>query len=323
MGYPIQRMRRLRRTEQLRSLIRETRLSKEQLVMPLFVCSGINIKRPISSMPNNFQLSVDQLVETCKSLECVGINNVILFGLPDSKDSVGSSGYSDNGIIPKAIEAIKRDVPEITVWADVCLCEYTDHGHCGVIINGNVDNDKSLELLSQAALVYARAGADIIAPSDMMDGRIGIIRKSLDEHGFENIVLVSYAAKYASSFYGPFREAAESAPKFGDRKGYQMDPANALEAEREVELDINEGADIVMIKPALPYLDVIRRIKDNFNIPIAAYNVSGEYSMLCAAAEKGWLDLDKAAMESLISIRRAGADIILTYFAKRAAELLG
>jgi porphobilinogen synthase len=322
MGYPIQRMRRLRRTEALRSLVRETRLSTEQLVMPLFVCPGANVQRPISSMPGNFQLSVDVLVEKCKSLMDAGVGHVILFGIPETKDALGTSGYAADGIVPKAVAALKREVPNLTVWTDVCLCEYTDHGHCGAIVDGAVHNDRTVDLLVKSALTYARSGADVIAPSDMMDGRIGAIRDALDEHGFENTVIVSYAAKFASAFYGPFREAAESPPKFGDRKGYQMDPANALEAEREVEVDIDEGADVVMVKPALPYLDIIRRIKDAFDVPVAAYNVSGEYSMICAAAANGWIDLDNAMMESLISIRRSGADIILTYFAEKAARLL-
>lgn len=322
MEYPIQRMRRLRRTETLRSLVRETRLSRDQLVMPLFVCPGNKVRKAISSMPGNFQLSIDELVETCKGLAGVGVNHVILFGIPESKDAVGSSGYAADGIVPRAVEALKRALPNMVVWTDVCMCEYTDHGHCGIIVDGAVHNDKTVELLCKASLAYARAGADVIAPSDMMDGRIGAIRDTLDENGFENTIIVSYAAKFASAFYGPFREAAESPPQFGDRKGYQMDPANALEAEREVELDIDEGADIVMVKPALPYLDIIRRIKDAFEVPVAAYNVSGEFSMLHAAAANGWIDLDNAMMESLISIRRAGADIILTYFAEKAAKLL-
>jgi porphobilinogen synthase len=322
MGYPIHRGRRLRRTEGLRSLARETHLCTSQLVMPLFVCPGTKVKNPISSMPGNFQLSVDELVKECKKLKDEGIGHVILFGIPESKDPVGSGGYSDEGIIPRAIRALRKKVEGLTIWADVCMCEYTDHGHCGVIKDGEVDNDETLLLLAQAALAYARAGADIVAPSDMMDGRIGAVRDTLDERGFENVVIVSYAAKYASGFYGPFREAAESPPKFGDRRGYQMDPPNALEALREVEMDLEEGADIVMVKPALPYLDIIRRVKDEFDAPVAAYNVSGEFSMLHAAARKGWLDLEKVMMESLIGIRRAGADIILTYFARDAAKLL-
>ncbi len=322
MSYPIHRSRRLRRTENLRSLVRETRLSVEQFVMPLFVCPGEKVRNPIGSMPGNFQLSPDELVEECKKLKDMGINHVILFGIPESKDPVGSSGFADDGIVPTALRAIKKDVPDLTCWADVCMCEYTDHGHCGVIKEGDVDNDETLPLLAQSALAYARAGADIVAPSDMMDGRVEAIRDALDEEEFENVVIVSYAAKYASGFYGPFREAAESPPQFGDRRGYQMDPANALEALSEVEMDLEEGADIVMVKPALPYLDVIRRVKDEYDVPVAAYNVSGEFSMLHAAARNGWLDLEKVMMESLTSIRRAGADIILTYFAPQAARLL-
>ena len=322
MGFPIHRSRRLRRTERLRALVRETRLSREQLVMPLFVCPGSQVRNPISSMPGNFQLSVDELVKDCKKLLDEGVGNVILFGIPESKDPVGSQGYADDGIIPKAIRALKENTKDLCVWADVCMCEYTDHGHCGVIENGEVANDPTLELLSKAALAYARAGADIVAPSDMMDGRIGAVRDELDENGFESVTIVSYAAKYASAFYGPFREAAESPPQFGDRRGYQMDPPNALEALAEVAMDLEEGADIVMVKPALPYLDIIRRVKDEFEVPVAAYNVSGEFSMLHAAANNGWLDLERVMMESLIGIKRAGADIILTYFAKEAARIL-
>lgn len=322
MGFPIHRSRRLRRTERLRALVRETHLTSEQLVMPLFVCPGTKVRNAISSMPGNFQLSVDQVVEECKKLIDEGIGNVILFGIPETKDPVGSSGYADDGIVPQAIRALKENTKDLCVWADVCMCEYTDHGHCGVIQNGEVVNDATLELLSKAALAYARAGADIVAPSDMMDGRIGAVRETLDEHNFDYVTIVSYAAKYASAFYGPFRDAAESPPQFGDRKGYQMDPPNALEALNEVAMDLEEGADIVMVKPALPYLDVIRRVKDEFEVPVAAYNVSGEFSMLHAAAQNGWLDLERVMMESLIGIRRAGADIILTYFARDAARLL-
>jgi porphobilinogen synthase len=322
MGYPVHRARRLRRNETLRNLVRETRLSADQLVMPLFVCPGTHVRNPIGSMPGNFQLSVDELVETSKRLFDSGIGNVILFGIPDTKDSVGSEGYREDGIVPEAVRALKKALPELIVWADVCLCEYTDHGHCGIVRDGDVDNDATIELLAKAALAYARAGADIVAPSDMMDGRIGTVRDRLDEHGFEQVIVVSYAAKYASAFYGPFRDAAESPPQFGDRKGYQMDPANALEAIREVAMDIEEGADIVMVKPALPYLDVIRTVRDEFEVPVAAYNVSGEFSMVHAAAANGWIDLENAMMESLIGIRRAGADIILTYFAEDAAKVL-
>ncbi|MCP4199453.1 MAG: porphobilinogen synthase [Proteobacteria bacterium] len=322
MGYPIHRSRRLRRTARLRALVRETRLHVDQLVMPLFVCPGTNVRNPIKSMPGNFQLSCDLLVEECKKLVDLGVNNVILFGIPKEKDPVGSEGYADDGIVPSAIRDLRREVKNLVIWADVCMCEYTDHGHCGVIADGAVDNEATLELLSKAAVVYARSGADIVAPSDMMDGRVGAIRDGLDEHGFEKTIIVSYAAKYASGFYGPFRDAAESPPAFGDRKGYQMDPPNILEALREVEMDIEEGADVVMVKPALPYLDVIRRVKDEFEIPVAAYSVSGEFSMLHAAANNGWLDLETVMMESLIGIRRAGADVILTYFAPAVAKIL-
>ena len=322
MTYPFHRGRRLRRTGRLRALVCETHLSADQLVMPLFVCPGRRVRNPIVSMPGNFQLSIDELVEECRGLVQDGIGNVILFGIPESKDAVGSEGYADDGIVPKAIRAVKKELPDLVLWADVCMCEYTDHGHCGVIADGDVDNDATLPLLAKAAVAYARAGADIVAPSDMMDGRIGAVRDALDENGFENVVIVSYAAKYASGFYGPFREAAQSPPKFGDRRGYQMDPCNAIEALREVEMDLDEGADVVMVKPALPYLDVIRMVKDEFDAPVAAYNVSGEFAMLHAAAGNGWLDLEKVMMEALVSIRRAGADIILTYFARDAARLL-
>jgi porphobilinogen synthase len=273
-------------------------------------------------MPGCAQLSVDLLVEEAHAAHAAGVPGVILFGIPAEKDPVGSEGYDPQGIVPQAIRAIKQAVPEMLVWGDVCLCEYTDHGHCGVIKDGRVDNDATLPLLARAGEVYAEAGADVIAPSDMMDGRVGAIRDALDEAGHGDVAICSYAAKYASSFYGPFRDAAESAPQFGDRRGYQMDPANTDEALREVELDLDEGADIVMVKPALPYLDVIRRVKDEFAVPVAAYNVSGEFSMVKAAAERGWIDGDRVAAEVLLSIRRAGADIILTYFAKQAAELL-
>jgi len=322
MGYPIHRSRRLRRTDMLRSLVRETRLNTDQLVMPLFVCPGKGVRNPIKSMPGNFQFSVDQLVEECKKLADDGIHHVILFGIPETKDAVGSSGYADDGIIPTAIRALREKDDKTTIWGDVCMCEYTDHGHCGIIKDGYVDNDQTVALLAKASVAYAKAGADIVAPSDMMDGRIGAVRDALDERGYDNVVIVSYAAKYASGFYGPFRDAAESPPQFGDRKSYQMDPSNAIEALREVEMDLDEGADIIMVKPALPYLDVIRRVKDEFEVPVAAYSVSGEFSMLHAAAQNGWLDLERVMMESLTGIRRAGADIILTYFARDVANIL-
>jgi porphobilinogen synthase len=322
MGYPVHRGRRLRRTARLRSMVRETRLSADQFVMPLFVCPGTNVRNAIKSMPGNFQLSVDQLVEECRGLVDDGIGHVILFGIPASKDAVGSEGYSDKGIIPVAIRALKKALPDLCIWGDVCMCEYTDHGHCGLIKDKQVDNDPTLELLAKAALAYADAGADIVAPSDMMDGRVAVIRDALDERGMDQVVIVSYAAKYASGFYGPFRDAAESPPQFGDRRGYQMDPANALEALREVEMDLEEGADVVMVKPALPYLDIIHRVKEQFEVPVAAYNVSGEFSMVHAAAANGWIDLETVMMESLTGIKRAGADIILTYFARDAAKIL-
>jgi len=323
MTFPTTRMRRLRATPALRALTRETTLEAADLVAPLFVSHGEMARKPIPSMPGHAQLSVEEAVREAKALAALGVGGVILFGIPRMKDAEGSEGYAEDGIVPRALRAIKKEVPEILLWADVCLCEYTDHGHCGVVVNGSVDNDRTLPLLARASVVYAKAGADLIAPSDMMDGRVGVIRRALDDSGQGDTPIVAYSAKYASAFYGPFREAAESAPQFGDRRGYQMDPANGDEALREVALDVEEGADMVMIKPALPYLDVIRRVKDRFGIPVAAYNVSGEYSMIRAAAERGWLDGDRAALEVLTAIRRAGADVILTYFAKDVAPLLG
>ncbi len=322
MGFPDIRPRRLRRTDTLRRMVRETRLSKDNLVMPLFVCPGENVKNEIGTMPGNFHLSIDNLVVECKEIESLGIPAVILFGIPEKKDEVGSEGYAEDGIIQKAVRAVKEATKELVVITDVCLCEYTSHGHCGVIENQDVDNDQTLHLLAQMAVSHAQAGADMVAPSDMMDGRVAIIREALDEEGFEHIPIMSYAAKYASAFYGPFREAADSAPAFGDRRSYQMDPPNADEAMREIELDIEEGADIIMVKPALPYLDIIRRAKDSFTVPIAAYNVSGEFAMIKAAGEKGWLDEERVMIEALTSIKRAGASIILTYFAKDVAKLL-
>jgi porphobilinogen synthase len=290
--------------------------------MPLFVCPGTGIQRKIAAMPGNCQLSIDSLIEKCKTLLDDGIGHVILFGIPEFKDAEGSGGYLEDGIVPRAIRALKTALPSLTVWADVCLCEYTDHGHCGLLKGREVDNDSTVSLLARAATVYADAGADVVAPSDMMDGRIGRVRSALDESGHEQVLVVSYAAKYASAFYGPFREAAESPPAFGDRRGYQMDPANRIEALREVLMDIEEGADIVMVKPALPYLDVIREVKNSVDCPVAAYNVSGEFSMIHAAAQRGWIDLEMAMMESLIGIKRAGADIILTYFAADVVRCL-
>jgi len=328
MSYPTQRPRRLRRTEALRRIVRETRLSPEQLVSPLFVTGGEGVRREIPAMPGCFQLSVDELLGECRELHAAGVSGVILFGIPDAKDPEGNAAFDTRGPVPVALRALKRELPELLLWADVCLCEYTDHGHCGPLRRAadgrlDVDNDRTLPLLARTAATYAEAGADIIAPSDMMDGRVGAIRKALDAAGHSDTVIVSYAAKYASAFYGPFRDAAGSAPSFGDRRGYQMDPANAAEALREVALDLEEGADVVMVKPALAYLDVVWRVKERFGVPVAAYNVSGEYAMLKAAARQGWLDEPRALLESLLCIRRAGADVILTYFAKEAARLLG
>jgi porphobilinogen synthase len=322
MRFPIYRPRRLRRNENVRRLVRETTLSVNDLIMPLFIVPGAKVVNPISSMPGIAQLSVDQAVEECKAIRDLGIPGVILFGIPDHKDAVGSDAYNDDGIIQRALRALKEHVPGLLLLTDVCFCEYTDHGHCGIIKGQDVDNDATLEILVKESLSHARAGADMVAPSDMMDGRIGAIRQALDAEGFPHVPIMAYSAKFASGFYGPFREAAESTPQFGDRRSYQMDPPNAEEALREVELDIAEGADIVMIKPALPYLDIIRRVKEKFHYPVAAYNVSGEYAMIKAAALNGWLDEERVIMETLISIKRAGADIILTYFAKDAARIL-
>jgi porphobilinogen synthase len=322
MKFPSYRPRRLRKDERFREMIRETHLRPDDMILPLFVCPGKGVRRPISSMPGNFQLSIDELIKEVKEAKSLGILGVILFGIPEKKDELGSEGYSENGIIQRALKSLKDGVDGITLMTDVCLCEYTSHGHCGVVRNGGVVNDETLELLARQALSHVKAGADMVAPSDMMDGRVGAIRKILDENRFQDIPILAYAAKYASSFYGPFREAAESKPQFGDRKSYQMDPANAEEALREVRLDIEEGADIVMVKPALPYLDVIYRVKQAFNIPVAAYNVSGEFAMVKAASQLGWMDGEQVMMESLIAIKRAGADLILTYFAKEAARKL-
>jgi porphobilinogen synthase len=322
MQYPQYRLRRLRKDDLFRRVFRETQLRPDDFILPLFVRPGKGIKQPISSMPGQFQLSVDLLIKEVKEVKSLGIPGVILFGIPEKKDELGTEGYADEGIIQRAVRAIKEKVDGVIVITDVCLCEYTSHGHCGVIRDGKVINDETLDLLSRQALSHAKAGADIIAPSDMMDGRIGAIRKVLDEDRFQDVPIMAYAAKFASCFYGPFREAAESKPQFGDRKSYQMDPANGNEALREVELDIEEGADIVMIKPALPYLDIICRVKQTFNRPVAAYNVSGEFSMIKAASQLGWMDGELAMMESLTAIKRAGADLILTYFAKEAAKEL-
>ena len=322
MGFPLVRMRRLRQSVHIREMVRETSLSPDDFILPLFVRPGENIKKEVTSMPGVYQMSVDKLMEECNAAYSDGVRAILLFGIPKHKDPMGTEAYDDNGIIPESIRALKSEITDLIVITDVCLCEYTDHGHCGVIKNKDVDNDATLDLLAKESLAHARAGADIVAPSDMMDGRVGYIRKALDSKGFENVAVMSYAAKFASCFYGPFREAAESPPQFGDRRSYQMDPANRREAMREIALDIDEGADIVMVKPAMPCLDIIREARDKFDLPIAAYQVSGEYSMIHAAAQNGWLDLETVMMESLISIRRAGADLILTYFARKAAGLL-
>ena len=322
MSFPTQRPRRLRRSEALRGLVRETRLTTAGLIYPMFVCPGTKVRKEVSSMPGVHQQSVDEIVEECKEVESLGIPGVILFGLPESKDARGTISTSVQGVVQRAIEGIRKANLKLLVITDVCLCEYTDHGHCGVIEHGEVANDATLPILAAQALSHARAGADIVAPSDMMDGRVAAIRETLDEHKFSDIAILAYAAKYCSGFYGPFREAADSAPQFGDRRSYQMDPANVREAMKEVALDIEEGADMVMVKPALPYLDVIRRVRDAFDVPVGAYNVSGEYAMVKAAAQKGWLDEKRVVLEVLTGIQRAGADIILTYHAKDVARWL-
>lgn len=322
MLFPEYRARRLRRTATLRALTRETRLDPGQLVYPLFVIEGKNSRHPVASMPGVYQLSIDNLAAEARQLVALGIRAVILFGLPATKDHSGSSAHAKNGIIQRAIKELKNKVPELVVITDVCLCEYTDHGHCGFIIDNEVDNDATLEILARVAVSHARAGADIVAPSDMMDGRVAEIRAALDEENFVNVPIMSYAVKYYSALYGPFREAADSAPRFGDRASYQMDPANSREAIREATLDVEEGADILMVKPALAYLDIIARLRDEFDLPLAAYQVSGEYAMIKAAAANGWLDEERVMAETLIGIKRAGADIIITYFAKEMAQLL-
>ena len=320
--FPEYRPRRLRRNEQFRSLIRETRLSSEQLIYPLFIQPGKGIREPVPSMPGVFRISVDQLGGEAKECLALGINHVLLFGLPNEKDAMGSGAHAKDGIIQRAIRELKNKAPELMITTDVCLCEYTSHGHCGVLINHDVDNDATLEILARTALSHARAGADIVAPSDMMDGRVAEIRAALDENNYDMVPIMSYAVKYASAFYGPFRDAAECAPQEGDRRGYQMDPANVREALREATLDVEEGADILMVKPAVAYLDIISRLREEFDLPIAAYHVSGEYAMIKAAAEKGWIDEERVMQETLLSIHRAGADIIITYFAKEMARLL-
>jgi porphobilinogen synthase len=306
----------------MRRLVRETHLEPSQLVLPLFVCPGEGIRNPIGSMPGQAQLSVDELVRECEQAHALGIGGTMLFGIPDSKDEVASEAYADDGITQRAVRAVKRAVPEFIVMTDVCNCEYTSHGHCGKVVGDKIDNDATLEWLAKSAVSHARAGADMVAPSDMMDGRVAAIREALDQNGFSNTPIFAYAAKFASVFYGPFREAAESTPQFGDRRSYQMDPANGREAMDEMELDLEEGADLLMVKPAMPYLDLIRQARDRFDVPIGAYQVSGEYSMIHAAARNGWLDLDRAMMESLTGIRRAGATVILTYFAPDVARAL-
>jgi porphobilinogen synthase len=322
MAFPVQRPRRLRSTESIRRLVRETRLEPSQFILPLFICPGEGIRREIGSMPGNAQLSIDNLLREGEECRQLGIGGLILFGIPEEKDELASGAYAPDGIVQRAVRTLKQNVPGLLVITDVCNCEYTSHGHCGLIKNGDVDNDQTLQWLAKTAVSHAQAGADVVAPSDMMDGRVDAIRSALDRAGFINTPILSYAAKYASVFYGPFREAAESAPQFGDRRSYQMDPANAREALREITLDLEEGADMIMVKPALPYLDIIREARMQFDVPLGAYQVSGEFSMIMAAAEKGWLDLDRTVLESLTSIRRAGADFTLTYFAKRAAKLL-
>ena len=316
------RLRRLRTSETLRALVRETRLSPDMFVLPLFVCEGRGVRREVSSMPGVFNLSVDQAVEEARAAAGDGVKSVLLFGLPEHKDAIGSAAYDADAPVQSAIRAIKRDVPGTLVITDVCLCEYTDHGHCGIVEGDEITNDPSVEQLVRAAVSHAAAGADVVAPSDMMDGRVGAIRQALDDRGFENVAIMSYAAKYCSAFYGPFRDAADSAPKFGDRRSHQMDPANALEALREVEQDIEEGADIVMVKPALPYLDIIRAVRESCDRPVAAYNVSGEYAMVKSAAAAGHLDERAAVLETLVAIKRAGADLVFTYWAKDLARWL-
>ncbi len=318
----IYRPRRLRKNAAIRAMVRETRLAPENFVLPLFVCPGTEVRREISSMPGVFNLSIDEVTKDVAAAYDLGVRSIILFGLPESKDPMASGAYAEDGIVQRAIRAVRQSTPQITIMADTCLCEYTSHGHCGVVRDGDVINDESLELLAQTALSQAAAGADIVAPSAMMDGQVEAIRDRLDAEGFENTAIMAYAVKYASGFYGPFREAAQSAPEFGDRRSYQMDPPNAREAMREAELDYSEGADILMVKPATVYLDVLRMVRENFDVPVAAYHVSGEYALIKAAAQKGWIDEERVMMETLISIKRAGADIILTYYAREAIRAI-
>jgi porphobilinogen synthase len=322
MLFPDYRPRRLRQSENLRRMIRETSLSVNDLILPLFVIAGKDIKSPIPSMPGQFHLSIDNFLKTAQQAYDLGIPAIIIFGIPEKKDALGTQAYADTGIVQKAVMAVKEKLPDLVAVTDVCLCQYTDHGHCGVVDGNTIDNDASLDLIARAALSHAKAGADMVAPSDMMDGRIGEIREILDENSFSQVPIMSYAAKYCSAYYGPFRDAADSAPKFGDRRTYQMDPANALEAIREATMDIEEGADIIMVKPALAYLDIICRIREEIDLPVAAYNVSGEYAMIKAAEKLGWIDGSKVMMETLTAIKRAGADLILTYFAIEAAQVL-
>jgi porphobilinogen synthase len=322
MPYPVFRPRRLRESPLLRRMVRETALRIDDLMAPLFVVHGRGVREPIGSMPGQSRLSVDELIRECKDLAALGVPAVLLFGIPQEKDPRGSEAYAEDGIIQQAVRAVKETIPDLLVVTDVCLCEYTSHGHCGVVEDGRVKNDPTLDLLARTAVSHAEAGADMVAPSDMMDGRVATIREALDEAGYQETPIMAYSAKYASAFYGPFREAADSAPQFGDRRSYQMDPANAVEAMREVALDVDEGADIVMVKPALPYLDVISRVKAEFGLPVAAYSVSGEYAMIRAAGQLGWLDEERVIMEVLTGIRRAGADIVITYFAREAARLI-
>lgn len=318
----IHRPRRLRRTDAIRALVRETRLAPENFVLPLFVCPGAHVRREISSMPGVFNLSIDEVTKEVAAAHDAGVRSIILFGLPETKDPIASGAYAEDGIVQRAIRSVRQSTPEMIIMADTCLCEYTSHGHCGVVRDGDVVNDESLELLARTALSQAAAGADIVAPSAMMDGQVGAIREILDREGFENTAILAYAVKYASGFYGPFREAAQSAPEFGDRRAYQMDPPNAREAMREAELDYSEGADILMVKPATVYLDVLSKVRERFDVPIAAYHVSGEYALIKAAAQKGWIDEERVMMETLTSIKRAGADIILTYYAREAIKVL-
>jgi porphobilinogen synthase len=322
MPYPVYRPRRLRESPLLRRMIRETVLKTDDFILPLFTVHGRGVRDPIGSMPGQFRLSIDELLKECKDAASMGIPAVLLFGLPREKDPRGREAYAEDGIIQQAVRALKDSIPDLLVITDVCLCEYTSHGHCGVVEEDRVKNDPTLDLIARTALSHAEAGTDMVAPSDMMDGRVAAIREALDEAGYQETPIMAYSAKYASAFYGPFREAADSAPQFGDRRSYQMDPANGLEALREVALDVDEGADIVMVKPALPYLDVIARVKADFGLPVAAYSVSGEYAMIRAAGQLGWLDEERAMLEALIGIRRAGADLIITYFAKEAARLI-